>query len=177
MLDPWDFEGDVEMTEHWRTVVPALSIRPAEDLTSVANAQRRATSVRQRYMLELKHLARRGGSWSSVTSSLTRISDWSELTPEERATTRSNSPFALCRGVPSGLSGATHAGLDDGLDFALLISVPPTFLPSGPFFLEGVPLVIHRVRRVRPLPSNAELLWPSELAIPAYPADDQLTQR
>jgi hypothetical protein len=167
VLDPWDVQGDAEMTEYWRSVVPALSVNTTDDQTDIGNDLRRTAEVRQRYMLELKHLARRQGGTSFARSGLTRLSDWSPLTSEERRTARPDSPFALCRGVPSGLSG-TSAPLEADLDFALLVSVPPPFLPAGPLFLDGVPLVIHRHRPVRPLPSNADALWPPEQAIPSY---------
>jgi hypothetical protein len=168
VVDAWDVEGDVEMTEYWRSVLPALSVGSADDQTGIANDLRRAAGVRQRYMLELKHLARREGGSAFVRSGLTRISDWSPLTSEERKTWRPDSPFALCRGVPSGLSGRASTDSEADLDFALLVSVPPPFLPAGPLFLDGVPVVVHRHRPVRPLPSNADARWPPEATIPSY---------
>ena len=105
----------------------------------------------------------------SVVSRLTRISDWSPLTDQERADTRVDSPFALCRGVSSGLRQRDDRRLDDDLDFAILVSVPPPFLPAGVLVLDGVPLVVHRFRPVRPLPGNADALFPREPAIPAHP--------
>lgn len=56
-----------------------------------------------------------------------------------------------------------------GGPFAILVSVPPPFLPAGLLVLDGVPLVVHRFRPVRPLPGNADVLWPREPAIPSYP--------
>lgn len=103
-----------------------------------------------------------------VISRLTRISDWSPLTYQERDDTRAGSPFALCRGTPSGLRARRQHGLDEELDFAILVSVPPPFLPAGLLVLDGVPLVVHRFRPVRPLPSDADLLGPREPAIPSY---------
>jgi hypothetical protein len=167
--DPWDVLGDGEMTEYWQSVVPALSADPADDQTDVENDRQRAVSVRQRYVLELKHLTRTERSRGFVTSRVTRISDWSPLTDEERHATRADSPFALCRGVPSGLRLDADRRSGDGLDFAIRVSVPPPFLPAGPLVLDGVPLVVHRFRPFRPLPSNADVLWPREPAIPSYP--------
>jgi hypothetical protein len=176
VLDPWDVVGDAEMTEYWRSVIPALSVDSGDDQTDVANDRRRVASVRQLYALDLKHLTQTQRSRGFVTSSLTRISDWSQLTPEERHTSRPNSPFVLCRGVPSGLSSADRSS-DDGLDFALLVSVPPPFLPAGPLFLDGVPVVVHGHRPIRPLPTNADALWPRERPIPSYVCSPRLVQR
>jgi hypothetical protein len=124
--------------------------------------------VRQRYALELKHLTRTDRSRGFVTSRLTRISDWSPLSDEERRATRAESPFVLCRGVPSGLRVDADRRSDEGYDFAILVSVPPPFLPAGPLVLDGVPLVVHRVRPFRPLPGNADELWGREPAISSY---------
>jgi hypothetical protein len=170
VLDPWDVLGDLEMTEHWRSVVPALSTDAAGDQTSVENDRHHVETVRQRYALELKHLTQTERSRGFVISRVTRISDWSPLTDQERADTRADSAFALCRGVPSGLRPPEDRRLDDDLDFAIVVSVPPPFLPAGPLILDGVPLVVHRFRPVHPLPGNADALWPREPAIPAYPA-------
>jgi hypothetical protein len=103
VLDPWDVVSDLEMTEHWRSVVPALSTDVAGDQTGVENDLHRVGTVRQRYALELKHLTRTERSGGFVISRLTRISDWSPLTDQERADTRPDAAFALCRGIPSGL--------------------------------------------------------------------------
>ena len=84
VLDPWDVLGGTEMTEYWRSVVPALSADPADDQTDVENDRQRVASVRQRNVLELKHLTRSERSRGFVTTRLTRISDWSPLTDEER---------------------------------------------------------------------------------------------
>jgi hypothetical protein len=168
VLDPWDVLGDPKMTEHWRSVVPALSTHAGNDQTGVDNDLHHAVIVRRRYALELKHLTRTERSRGFVTSRLTRISDWSRLTDKERHTGRAESPFALCRGVPSGLRLDTDSRSEEALDFAILVSVPPPFLPAGPLMLDGVPLVVHRFRPFRPLPSNADVLWPREPAIPAY---------
>ena len=170
VLDRWDVLGDQEMTEHWRSVVPALSTDVAGDQTGVENDRHRVGTVRQRYALELKHLTRTERSRGFVISRLTRISDWSLLTDQERAETRAGSPLALCRGIPSGLRPPGDRRLDEDLDFAILVSVPPPFLPSGLLLLDGVPLVVHRFRPVRPLPGNTDVLWPREPAIPSYPA-------
>src|ERR1700760_1791216 len=116
VLDPWDVLGDLEMTEHWRSVVPALSTDAAGDLTGVENDRHRVETVRQRYALELKHLTRTERGRGFVVSRLTRISDWSPLTDQERADTRVDSPFALCRGVSSGLRQRDDRRLDDDLD-------------------------------------------------------------
>ncbi len=117
-LDAWDVVGDAEMTEHWRSVVPVISVEPVGGHGDVANDRGRASRVRQRYVLELKHPTQTERSRGFVSSSLTRISDWSPLTDEERRTTRPRSPFALCRGTPSGLSPEVARGSDDSLDFA-----------------------------------------------------------
>ncbi len=169
VLDPWDVLGDLEMTEHWRSVVPALSIDVAGDLTGVENDQHRVETVRQRYALELKHLTRTERSSGFVTIRLTRISDWSPLTGQERRDGRADSPFVLCRGIPSGLRQDADRRLDEDLDFAILVSVPPPFLPAGLLVLDGVPLVAHRFRPFRPLPTNTDVLWPGEPAIPSSP--------
>ncbi|MDQ6806168.1 MAG: hypothetical protein M3065_14690 [Actinomycetota bacterium] len=167
-LDPWDVVGSAEMTEHWRSVIPAISVEPVGGHGDVANDHGRASRVRQRYVLELKHLTETQRSRGFVSTGLTRISDWSPLTDEERITTRPGSPFALCRGIPSGLSSEVAPGSSDGRDFAILVSVPPPFLPAGPLRLNGVPLVIRRLRPFRPLPGDADKLWPLEQTIPSY---------
>jgi hypothetical protein len=164
----WNAVGEANMTEYWRSVVPALSVDPDDDQTGLANDQRRAARVRQRYALELKHLARTEGGRSWVASDLTRIADWSPLTEEERQLGRPHSPFVLCRGVPSGLLATASIGGVGDLDFAILVSVPPEFLPAGPLILDGVALVIRGHRPIRPLPGNADALWPPEPAIPSY---------
>lgn len=169
VLDPWAVLGDAEMTEYWRSVVPALSTDAAGDQTGVENDRHRVASVRQRYALELKHLTRTERSRGFVTSRLTRISDWSPLTDEERIGTRAESPFALARGIPSGLRRDADRRSDERLDFAILASVPPPFLPAGPLMLDGVPLVVHRFRPFRPVPGNADELWPRDPAVPSYP--------
>ena len=115
VLDRWDVPGDLEKTEHWRSVVPTLSTDAAEDQTGVENDRYRVGTVRQRYALELKHLTRTERSRGFVTSRLTRISDWSPLTDQERADPRADSPFALCRGVPSGLLPQGDRRVDEDL--------------------------------------------------------------
>jgi hypothetical protein len=152
--DLWSVEGDVGMTEHWRTVVPDLSVDTADDRTGIANDRYRVAAIRQRYVLELKHLTG-AKSPSFVTSGVTRLSDWSPLTPEERLSSRPDSPFALAGGVPSGLASERPPLSDDLLDFALLIFVPPALLPKGALFLDGAPLVIARRRPVEPLAAIA----------------------
>jgi hypothetical protein len=169
VLDPWDVLGDPEMTEHWRSVLPALSVDAADDQTGSENDRHRVASMRRRYALELKHLTQSAHSRGFVTSAVTRISDWSPLTEQERRDTRADSPFALCRGIPSGLRPHDDRDSDDDLDFAILVSVPPPFLPAGPLVLDGVPLVVHRFRPVRPLPTNTDERWPPEPAIPSHP--------
>ena len=49
------------MTEHWRSVVPALSTDAACDQTSVENDRHHVETVRQRYAFELKHLTQTAG--------------------------------------------------------------------------------------------------------------------
>ncbi|MFZ1994869.1 MAG: hypothetical protein WAU75_12225 [Solirubrobacteraceae bacterium] len=169
VIDPWDVLGDLKMTEHWRSVIPALSTDAASDQNDVENDQHRAVTVRQRYALELKHLTRTQRSRGFVISRLTRISDWSPLTGQERRGTRAGSPFALCRGIPSGLRPDADRLSDESLDFAILVSVPSPFLPAGLLVLDGVPLVVHRFRPVRPLPGNTDELWPFEPAVRSYP--------
>jgi hypothetical protein len=168
LLDSWDVIGDPEMTEHWRRVVPALSVDVADDQTGDENNRARVAAVRQRYALELKHLTRTEQSSGFVHSQLTRLSDWSPLTDKERRDTRAGSPFALCRGVPSGLRVASARSSDTRCDFAIVISVPPPFVPFGALILDGVPLVVHRFRPFRPLPGNADELLPTESTIPSY---------
>jgi hypothetical protein len=168
VFDPWDAVGDAQMTEHWRSVVPALSTDVGSDQTGARNDRHHAVTVRRRYTLELKHLTRTERSRGFGTTGLTRISDWSPLTDQERCDTRAESPFVLCRGIPSGLRRDTDRRLADALDFAILVSVPPPFLPAGLLVLDGVPLVVHRFRPIRPLPTNADVLWPREPAIPSY---------
>jgi len=167
LLDSWDVVGDPEMTEHWRRVVPALSVDVADDQTGDENDRARVAAVRHRYALELKHLTRTEQSSGFVHSQLTRLSDWSPLTGQERRDTRAGSPFALCRGVPSGLRPPSGLSRDTRYDFAIVISVPPPFLPFGALILDGVPLVIHRFRPFRPLPGNADELFPAESTIPS----------
>jgi hypothetical protein len=75
VLDPWDVLGNLEMTEHWRSVVPALSTDVAGDRTGVENHRHRVDRVRQRYALELKHLTRTERSRGFVISRLT----WSSM--------------------------------------------------------------------------------------------------
>lgn len=170
MLDRWDVLGDPEMTEHWRSVVPELSVDVAGDQTGTGNDRERVTAVRQRYALELKHLTRTERSGGFVRSRLTRISDWSPLTGQERRDARAESPFVLCRGVPSGLRPNADLRLNAELDFAILVSVPPPFLPAGPLMLDGVPLVVHCLRPFRPVPGSANELWPPRAQHPSYAA-------
>jgi hypothetical protein len=165
MVGSWQVEGELSMTEHWRSVVPDLSVDLAEDQTDIANDRRRVESVRQRYALELKHL---GGRKRSGSTSLTRISDWVPLTSDERQAPRPRVPFALCRGVASVLVEPAPGRLEDGLDYAIRVQVGPGLLPHGPLLLDGVPLVIHAQAPNRPLPANADELWPHELLIPKY---------
>lgn len=68
VIDPRDVRGDLGMTEHWRSVIPALSTDAASDQTDVENDQPRAVTVRQRYALELKHLTRTQRSRGFVIS-------------------------------------------------------------------------------------------------------------
>jgi hypothetical protein len=124
--------------------------------------------VRQRYALELEHLTRTELSAGFVQSQLTSLSDWLPLTGQERRDTRAGSPFALCRGVPSGLRPPSGPSRDTRYDFAIVISVPPPFLPYGALIIDGVPLVIHRFRPFRPLPGNSDELFPTESTIPSY---------
>lgn len=63
-------------------------------------------------------------------------------------------------GAEIGRRAMVPATLDDDLEFAILVSVPPPFLPAGLLILDGVPVVVHRFRPVRPLPGNADALWP-----------------
>jgi hypothetical protein len=165
MVDSSDLEGTIEMTEHWRSVVPDFSVELASDLTDVANDHRRVELVRQRYALELKHL---GGRKRSGVSSLTRVSDWVPATAQERQTPRQGVPFALCRGIPSVLAEVDPDRALDGLDYAILVPVGRPLLPRGPLLLDGVPLVIRCFSRDRPLPGNADELWPPELPVPTY---------
>lgn len=66
--------------------------------------------------------------------------------------------FALSVGVPSGLapwSAEVAPNVPSSLDYALCARVPgPAQLPRGPFFLEGVPLVILIWHRFQPLSSQ-----------------------
>ena len=160
----WEAKGEIAMTEHWRSVVPDLSIDLRTDQTDIANDRRRVEQVRRRYALELKHL---GGRKHSGTSSLTRISDWVQLAPDERQRPRPRVPFALCRGVASALAVPAAGRPEDGLDYAIRVQVGPGLLPLGPLLLDGVPLVIHALAPNRTLPGNADDL-PAELPVPTY---------
>jgi hypothetical protein len=153
--DGWGYEGSAEWTERWRIVVPDFSTDPADDRTGLANNRSRAVALRRQYALELKHLGRAEGRPSFSRTRLTRISDWSPLTAEERTSGRIVSPYALCRGVPCGSSSAGGSGVDDSLDFALLVSVPPEWLPLGPPFLDGVPLAVQADRPFRLMTDGA----------------------
>ena len=166
--DCWNAVGIADMTEYWRSVIPALCFDADEDQTGLANDLRRAATVRQRYALEIKHLTRTEHSISLVRSDLTRISHWSPLTEEELKSGRPQSPFVLCRGVPSGLVATAPNASAGDLDFAILVSVAPEFLPAGTLLLDGVPLVIRGHRPLRTLPVNADLLTPSEPAPTSY---------
>jgi hypothetical protein len=169
ILDRWDEAGTTEQTERWRSVLSEISLIAADELTGVSNSFKRAAAVRQRYVLDFKHLTGPRGSWHGSTSSgLTRISDWTALADRERADGRPGSPFVLCCGIPSGLADAAGPAAENAVDFAIRITVPPTFLPSGLLLLDGVPLVVHRHRPFRPLPGKADELWPPEPAIPGY---------
>lgn len=128
MVGSWDVEGELAMTEHWRSVVPDFTVDLAEDQTDIANDRRRVEQVRQRFALELKHL---GGPKRSGMTSLTRISDWVRLTPDERQAPRPSVPFALCRGVASVLVEPAPGRLEDGLDYAIRVQVGPGLLPAG----------------------------------------------
>jgi hypothetical protein len=171
-LDRWDEIGDHEQTEHWRSVLPDLSLDPGDDLTEVANTGSRVAEIRQHYARDFKHLTGPRGSWhGSTATGLTRLCDWSPLTNQEQTDGRGDSPFALSRGVPSGLAHNRRPLSEGALDFAIRVSVPPPFLPRGLLLLDGVPLVVHRRRPFRPLPGNADELWPPEAEIPDYLAD------
>jgi hypothetical protein len=165
MLNAWQLVGDAAMTEHWRSVVPDLSVALDEDQTGVANDRRRAESVRRRYALELKHI---GGRKRGGMSSLTRISDWVAAPALERRAQPQGVPFSLCLGVPSVLAEPDPKRVLDGLDYAILIAVGPVLLPCGPLLLDGVPLVIRCGGLNRPLPGDADVRWPRDLAIPTY---------
>ena len=100
---------------------------------------------------------------------MTRLGDWSPLTERERVVGRPCTPFVLCRGVPSGLVDGGRSVAESEFDFAIRVTVPPTFLPAGLLLLDGVPIVVHRQRPFRPLPIDADVLWPPEVvAIPDY---------
>ena len=153
------------MTEHWRSVVPDLSVALDDDQTDLANDRRRAESVRQRYALELKHI---GGRKRGGMSSLTRVSDWVAATPQERQARPQGVPFSLCLGVPSVFAEPDTKRALDGLDYAILLTVGPALLPRGPLLLDGVPLVIRCGGLNRPLPADADVRWPPDLPIPTY---------
>jgi hypothetical protein len=166
-LDRWDEIGDAEQTEHWRSVLPELSVDPGEDLTGVSNGLERVAAIRQQHVLEFKHLTGPRGSWhGSTATGLTRVSDWSALTEREQTEERLGSPFALCRGVASGLIQRLDLPAGGDLDFAIRVSVPPTFLPLGLLLLHGASIVVHRVRPFRTMPGSAR--WPYEVEVPDY---------
>jgi hypothetical protein len=168
-LDRWDEIGNPEQTEHWRSVLPEFSVADAEDLTGVSNSIERVAAIRQHYVLAFKHLTGPRGSWVGGTATgLTRLCDWSALTERERTEGRPGSPFVLCRGIPSGLAADLQSPAGGELDFAIRVTVAPTFLPAGLLVLEGVPIVVHRCRPFRPLPINADELWPPKAPIPDY---------
>lgn len=149
--DDWDFDGHESRVEYWRSIVPALSVAPNTDRTGTENSVRRATDVQRRYLLELKQIGRSGGV-IAARSELTRISDWSPLDEEERREGRAQSPFALSRGVPSGLCRAPRSdGWQDALDFAVMVWTVPDLMPRGALFIDGVPLVIARRPPNQPL--------------------------
>ena len=161
VLDPWDAVGTEEMTEYWRSVIPDISVSPAGDLSERESGLARVAEVRRRYALEIKHLGRTTRSGTGATTSITRISDWSALNTEERQNGRPGSPFALCFGIPSGRADADEAPLERR-DFAILVQVGAGLLPKGALFLRDVPLVVHRHRRFRPLPGDANKRWRAE---------------
>ena len=168
-LDRWDEIGDPEQTEHWRSVLPELSVTDGEDLTGVSNSVERVAAIRQHYVLAFKRLTGPRGSWhGAAATGLTRVRDWTALTEPERTEGRPGSPFVLCRGVPSGLAPGLQPPAGGELDFAIRATVPPTFLPAGLLVLEGVPIIVHRYRPFRPLPINADKLWPPEPPVPDY---------
>jgi hypothetical protein len=112
----WGRTGTAEMTEHWRSAVPDLSTDSTLDRTSVDNDWARVIAVRQRYLLELKHVGQTDRSRGHVLTRLTRVSDWTPLTDQEQLTGRASSPYALCRGVASGLrADAANRSADDAL--------------------------------------------------------------
>jgi hypothetical protein len=153
-VEDWDYAGSAEMTEYWRSVVPDLASDPETDKTGVSNDQHRVVEVRRRFALELKHIGR--GSGPSVTrSSITRLADWSAMLDADPKAGHPGPAWALARGVPSRLAAPAEPLDHAGLDFALLIVVPPELLPNGLLTLAGVPLVIGRHRPFRPLPDEA----------------------
>jgi hypothetical protein len=146
--DDWDFEGHESRVEYWRSIVPALSVSPDADQTGTENSLGRVAGVQQRYLLELKRI----GGGMGARSELTRVSDWSPLAELERREGRSRSPFALCRGVPSGMRRAPRSeGWQEALDFALMVWTVPALMPRGALFLDGVPLIIARRPPNQPL--------------------------
>jgi hypothetical protein len=168
-LDRWDEVGDLEQTEHWRSILPEFSVADGGDLTGISNSFERVAAIRQHYVLAFKHLTGPRGSWHGGTGTgLTRVCDWTALTERERTQGRPGSAFGLCRGVPSELAPGLQSPAGGELDFAIRVTVPPTLLPAGLLILEGVPMVVHRYRGFRPLPINADELWPPEPPIPDY---------
>ena len=155
------------MTEYWRSIIPDILLGPPGDAGETRSTLGKAAEVRSRYVLEIKHLGRSTRSSIGATTGITRTSEWSPLTPEERQNGRPGSPFALCLGIPSGRADTDQAS-PGGPDFAILVHVGADLLPKGALFLGGVPLVVHRHRRFRPLPYDADVPWQPEPAIRDY---------
>jgi hypothetical protein len=86
-----------------------------------------------------------------------RVEYWRSVVPAlsvspERREGRPLPPFALCRGVPSGVCRTPCSdGWQGALDFALLVWTVPDLMPRGALFVDGVPLVIARCPPNQPL--------------------------
>jgi hypothetical protein len=143
-------EGRAEVTARWRRLIPALSSEPGDDLTGRANSLERVRAIKVRYRADLERLLP-----ERIHFSISLLSLWSAASYEDRPDFVEDDRFALSVGAPSGLapwSPELAAGAARALDYALCANVPDKeHLPSGPLFLEGVPLVVRIWKMTQPL--------------------------
>jgi hypothetical protein len=133
--------------------MPALSTEVDSDLTGSANGYERVRAILGQYRQELQALVPEG-----LGTGITRLCCWAPASRTERPDLTRSGDFALCVGVPSGLSPFDPEEPPIGqvaLDYAIAVTVSDeSQLPRGPLFLEGVPLVVRIIRPGSLVPSG-----------------------